>query len=226
MRCRKEELARPAIIAFVTTMLLAGTDYSRSIPLVGPRKIIDIMPFITKEMHSVLVEDNGVLQPVPSKMADVLTATIYFHAFRNHFFWIDPKFSIETALSTLQKTPKISDRNKGMLPSAKQVLTTCRNVSWVVHYWKDCINEAPDLTQALMYGFVYNPKTRQYTWPDLLETDADVDPVERKRKNQPQSAPEDEPSMLVLMDPTVMLTPMQHQVDKLDVAATAILQNR
>ena len=33
------------------------------------------------------------------------------------------------------------------------------------------INEAPDLTQALMYGFVYNPKTRQYTWPDLLETD-------------------------------------------------------
>jgi hypothetical protein len=230
MHCSRNEPSSNCMIAFVTTMLLAGTDYSRSIPLVGPRKIIDIMPNIKKEMCVILTEENGALHTVPSKMADVLTATIYFHTFRNHFFWVNPKYSIETTMTVLKKTPKISDRNKNMLPSPKQILTTCRNVCWVVHYWKDCINATPDLTQALMYGFAFNERTRQYTWSDLLENGVEDDSGAgaTKRKRQPENtvAVEDEPSMLVLMDPTVMAISQHEQVEKLGVAANAILLNR
>ncbi len=229
IRCPRNEPPRPHIIAFVTTMLLAGTDYSRSIPLVGPRKIIDIIPHIRREMCAALAEENDGVHAVPSKMADILTSTIYFHAFRSHFYWVNPRYSIETTIAVLKKTPKISERNKSMLPSAKQILTTCRNVCWVVHYWKDCINSSPDLSQSLMYGFAYDHRTRQYMWSDLLDSDASLagdgaTPCERDVKRKRESDPEvpEEPSMLVLMDPTVMAVPLHEQMEHLYVAAQAI----
>jgi hypothetical protein len=57
-----------------------GTDYSRSLPLVGPRKIIDMFPRLSQYMVQIITDQNTAIPSVPS-MVQVLVFAIY----RKHF---------------------------------------------------------------------------------------------------------------------------------------------
>lgn len=226
MRCPMETPPQQAMIAFVSTMLLAGTDYSRGIPLVGPKRIVDIIPDVARHMLSVVTDENGVASPRPSLMADRLTVQIYRAAFEKQLKHLPRPKDIRTALQGLQSS-ELSQRSKALLPSAEQVHTTCRNVCWVVHYWKDCINSTPDLSQELMYWFVYDPSNRQYTWSDLAAKPAPLD-AQHESEMAVDSAEGGAANgtMLFLMDPTTNATPLPQQMEALRKAAQTISENR
>eukprot|EP00961_Rhodomonas_salina_P294711 3934805-Rhodomonas_salina.2 len=171
-----------AVLGFVSTMLLAGTDYSRSLPLVGPKRIIELFPSLSRAATaSLAVMENELITPRPSQMTDNLVYTIYSRVFEKYLTNQTQK-TIQSLLHSVQ-TSKLSDRSKQLLPDIEQIDTTCRNVTWVVHYWKDCINTTPDFSQPQIYGFVLDEKERHYTWTDKLpdtrkhNTESPVDPI-------------------------------------------------
>jgi hypothetical protein len=112
-----------AVLAFVSMMLLAGTDYSRGIPQVGPRRLIDMYPSLTPD--TVRIVHGG--HPQPSVMLHTLVKSIYQRAFANQL----PKTpaTTETLLACLQAS-KMAERTKKNLPTYHQLDTTCRNVAW------------------------------------------------------------------------------------------------
>lgn len=118
-------------------MLLAGTDYSRGTPLVGPKRIFDMLPNITPDMLHALRDDPAVCVAVsPYRLANTLCSTIYIHAFHRHInFTPGPDAPIARVLYALHAA-KLSAHVKSLLPSHAQVLATCANVTWVLHYWK------------------------------------------------------------------------------------------
>eukprot|EP00961_Rhodomonas_salina_P305070 3941838-Rhodomonas_salina.4 len=167
------------VLGFVSMMLLCGTDYSRGLPMVGPKRLIEIVPQllhhmqdslqclpdeIATEMHPMLMH-----YPDPISMSSSLVYEIYRHLFQQHIPKLrqGSKDSLSHMVQSLQAS-KLADRTKTLLPSIDQIHTTCRNVCWVIHYWRDCINAQPECNLSSHFGFVYNTSTRQYTWADIL----------------------------------------------------------
>eukprot|EP00961_Rhodomonas_salina_P296635 3936518-Rhodomonas_salina.1 len=149
---------------------------------------------------------------------------LYYNAFHKHIpASCTPTSTLENVLRALQAS-KLSDRTKTLLPSLQQVETTCRNVTWVVHYWKDCLNCQPDLTQPHQFGFAFDASTRQYTWTDMVTCSAMAqqphntqhhppNPLKRMAAGVDDNAPsqregeeEEEPCMLIPIDPTINVT--------------------
>lgn len=194
------------IMAVVTTFLLAGTDYSRGIPLVGPRKIVDMGPELIDDMLDaidVIDESHSLCAPKPTKMLDGLVRKIYSIAFAKNIHSRPPTAA---ALLEALHASTMAERNKSLLPTINQLDVTCRNVAWVVHYWSSCINCKPDETQSVMYGFVYDDSIKQYTWCDIANYDKPT-------------------TMLQLMDPTTLLTaPIPTQLDGISNATKFITE--
>eukprot|EP00961_Rhodomonas_salina_P231900 3132826-Rhodomonas_salina.4 len=167
------------VLGFVAMMLLCGTDYSRGLPMVGPKRLVEIIPELLQSMqnslrclpHELATEIHPMLThyPDPISMSSSLVYEIYRHLFQQHI--PRPKQdNTDPVLHMVQslQASKLADRTKTLLPSIEQIHTTCRNVCWVVHYWRDCINAQPECTLSSHFGFVYNTSTRQYTWADTL----------------------------------------------------------
>ncbi len=119
------------IVGFVSLMLLCGTDYSRSLPLVGPKRIIDMVPMLHSKIVQSAVphEDGSTFLPSPHAMMHKLATAIYQRGFPGNVFPTARVDSMHAVLSVLQKS-SLSHRNKSLLPSPPQVETTCRNVAW------------------------------------------------------------------------------------------------
>lgn len=197
-----------AITGIVSMMLLAGTDYSRAIPLVGPRRLIEMVPMLTNDIVNIVQRTLDTVSPSPTLMTESLVHSIYKIAFKK-YIQDSRQSTIESLLQSLN-TSSISERNRTLLPTLKQIDTTCRNVAWVVHYWKDCINTAPDLSQPTMYGFVYDDSTRQFTWTDVAQDSLNAPPE----------------TMLTLLDPSTQITTATAvQLDNLKAAAAFIAKH-
>jgi hypothetical protein len=125
-----------SLTAFVAMMLLAGTDYSRPTPLVGPKRIIDMLSHLFPHMLRTLTVSSGLISVSPHRLANDLVAAIYISAFNKHIpYGPGPAAPIHRVLNTLQNA-KLSAHIKSLLPAQEQVLVTCANVTWVLHYWK------------------------------------------------------------------------------------------
>ena len=109
-------------------MLLAGTDFSRPLPLLGPRRVWAALPAI-------------VVSLLTGRLLDGVVASLYADIFSNH---VRTSKDLPSVLAQLQLS-KLSQTTKGRLPLAEQVECTLRNVRWVTLYWSTingCI-EAP-----------------------------------------------------------------------------------
>ncbi len=52
----------------------------------------------------------------------------------------------------------------------------------MVHYWKDCLNASPDISDPLLFGFAFDEKRHQFSWADLVHRTAndafvDIPPI-------------------------------------------------
>ena len=119
-----------AVQAMVVLMLCAGTDFSRPIPLVGPKRIWEALPSVSGALlHA--VGDGGLNYAL---FADEVIATLYKNVFGRHVSSSAQGF--RAVMHALSRAPALSATTIGRLPSEGQVATTLKNINWVVyHYW-------------------------------------------------------------------------------------------
>ena len=149
-----------AVHAAVLLMLLAGTDFSRSLPWLGPKRLWDNLPHIVVPL---LQSASG--PDAADSLLDMVVAKLYRLVFANHCVRL-ARPSLEETLVVLQHS-KLSDSVKSKFPSTEQVLTTVRNVMWVMAYWEthnDCIETPLDGSN----GFVQCSHPRQIMFADQL----------------------------------------------------------
>ena len=154
-----------SVRAAVFLMLLAGTDFSRSLPWLGPKRLWDNLPHIVGPLlqsTSVVIDDD--IMPEIELSLDLVVAKLYRLVFTKHCGWATG--SLEQTLKALDSSG-LSASVKSKMPTADQVWTTAQNVAWVMSYWKT-YNSQIDTPLDGSCGFARCPLSRQITFSDLL----------------------------------------------------------
>ena len=156
----------------VFLMLLAGTDFSRPLPWLGPKRLWDNLPHIvhsllqTTTIPSTAAEDNDdatMMMPIiMDDSPDLVISKIYRLVFSKHCSGSGG--SLRATLHTLQQS-KLSDSVKSKFPSEDQVSTTVQNIAWVMSYWKTH-NGSIAVPLDGSNGYVRCPRSRQITFSD------------------------------------------------------------
>ena len=141
--------------ATVFLMLCAGTDFSRNLPLLGPKRLWELLPSVAEDM--LLAHASHQLY------ADTVVATLYKHVFAKHIPHEHP--SLQRALTSLQSS-RLSQHTKQHLPSEHRVLVTLSNLRWVMQYWL-AHNEPVDTPMDGTCGFLPCRTTGKPTFADL-----------------------------------------------------------
>ena len=157
-----------AVFGIVFLMLCAGTDFSRSTPLLGPKRMWDALPIIAGALTEAVgwVEDEGKRNVNDDKILNQVIAKLYALNYKKHVpgaLTFSP--SLETVLKGLQKS-KLSDGTKQKLPSMERMHVTLRNVKWVIRYW-EMENGAMETPEDGQYGFVRDAEG-ELTFADLV----------------------------------------------------------
>ena len=119
-----------AVWSMVVVMLCAGTDFSRPIPLIGPKRIWEAVPDIAGSLLNA-VGDGGLNYAV---FADEVIGELYKSVFARHVSSSARGF--RAVMHELIHLSSLSETTKGRLPSEAQLTTTLKNINWVVyHYW-------------------------------------------------------------------------------------------
>ena len=124
------------IMSAVFLMLLAGTDFSRGLPLLGPKRLWDLLPSIglplvlsTRNVSKGTVGEEGLNV---ATLTDGVIGTLYGQVFEKH----TPRHAqtFEKVMQGIQAS-KLAPSTKSRIPGAAQVACTIRNVAWVMRYW-------------------------------------------------------------------------------------------
>jgi hypothetical protein len=136
---------------FITLLGLAGTDFSRNLPLVSPAKMWTALPLVVQSFAM-----NGPTT-LDSKRSKRLIELLYAETFPKHIDAFERSMSIwhQAQLS------KLGARNKGLIPTDARIKCTIRNLNFLMAYWLNF--EAPTDIEA--YGFRHGP-TGLIEWDD------------------------------------------------------------
>ena len=104
---------------FWEQILGSRTDFSRPLPLLGPKRVWASLPVVVNSLLTGAIRDGVV-------------AALYKEVFSTHV-----SSGRTTMASVLQQLlgSKLSDTTKNRLPSVAQVECTLKNVQWVMAYW-------------------------------------------------------------------------------------------
>ena len=120
-----------AVFSAVYLMLWAGTDFSRNIPLIGPKRMWDALPLISRPLMQAVRGEGAVNERM---FLNLVIARMYAMNYKKHVPPVSP-MTLEGVLTQLQKS-KLSEGTKKKLPTEERVLTTLHNLNWVVQYWR------------------------------------------------------------------------------------------
>jgi len=136
---------------FITLLGLAGTDFSRNLPLVSPAKMWAALPLV---VQTFAMDGATTLDAKRSKR---LVELLYAETFPKHIDAYERSMSIwhQAQLS------KLGVRNKGLIPTDARIRCTIRNLNFLMAYWLDF--QAPSNIEA--YGFRYG-STGTIEWDD------------------------------------------------------------
>ena len=114
-------------------ILMAGTDFSRSFPMIGPKRIWDFWPQIVKNhrlfLDETCADEEYILDVIVNSMYNVLFAKhIPSYILQNHDW--------EVTYAYIQSCGTISETSKKRIPAKEQILCTIRNIRWLIKYWK------------------------------------------------------------------------------------------
>ena len=140
---------KKAVHAAVVLMLCAGTDFSRPVPQIGPKRIWEALPFI--------VENLLLAAPVSGPINYTLfingvVGPLYSSIFGRHVKGKNTA-TFNTVMAHLRHS-SLSATTTGRLPSEAQVQTTLKNINWVVHHYWTVINGSIEAPLDGSNGFV------------------------------------------------------------------------
>ena len=143
-----------------TAAWCAGTDFSRSLPLLGPKRLWDHLAVV-----AVPLLQAAPLGAAPDFEAieDAVIGVLYGSVFGNHVKGDLP--SLQGVLGCLRSAPKLSATTHGRLPTPAQVRVTLQNIAWVMQYWST-YNAAVATPLDGTHGFVRCPRTAQIAFAD------------------------------------------------------------
>jgi len=131
----------------IALIALTGTDYSRNLPLVKPKKLWGIMGSIQSNFHcfteSGFVDVRGAM--------DMLVASIYRQLFRQQCRGDD----FDGVMKSLGGS-RLSNRYKQLLPSNGRALCTLKNANFIFRYWTGQSVVGAELREA-QFGFCVRP---------------------------------------------------------------------
>jgi hypothetical protein len=125
---------------------ITGTDYSRGIPLIKPKKLWLIMPKILPILANECFHSNNARpQLVPEVAAEAMYSVIYANVFASH---VHNSSDFHAVMASLQSS-KLSAKTKQSLPSFERAECTIRNINFILAYWTGLRPESMDA----QYGF-------------------------------------------------------------------------
>lgn len=126
---------------------LTGTDYTRGLPWVGPKKLWTILPHILSSLVNICCENtNDGFSLNPEQTATVLYGVIYAKVYGSHVKNTQGLFS--SVMKELDSS-KLSSKTKSMFPSYERAVCTAKNINFLWAYWNNC---APDSLEG-KFGF-------------------------------------------------------------------------
>lgn len=112
---------------------MTGTDYSRGIPNVGPKKVWGmlnhLLPVLTKECFRT---EEGKPFMLPEVTARLIFAAIYTNAYRTHVRNGSQNFA---SVMAVLSASRLSQRTKASLPSLQRAICTVKNANFILDYW-------------------------------------------------------------------------------------------
>jgi hypothetical protein len=129
------------LIALIT---LTGTDYSRNLPLLKPKKLWLMLRHVLPRLEECL-DDEGVRVP---QAVDRLVACIYTHLFPHH---CGRDGDFDAVMGRLEAS-HLSNRFKQLLPSRGRAACTLKNANFLLRYW-----EGQSPSELAPFGFVTRP---------------------------------------------------------------------
>jgi hypothetical protein len=119
-----------AVFSMVFLMLCAGTDFSRNVPLLGPKRMWEALPKISAPLVQA-VRGEGALNS--KAFLNLVIGRMYAMHYSRHVSATYP-LTLATVLDALHRS-RLSNTTKGKLPTPERMATTLRNVEWVIRYW-------------------------------------------------------------------------------------------
>jgi hypothetical protein len=151
---------REAVLGAVFLMLCAGTDFSRSTPLLGPKRMWDALPQIAEALSQAMRDEHINEERVLNQVIARMYALNYTKHVR-----LAAAGGLESVLRGLQGS-KLSEGTKQKLPSMERMRVTLRNVVWVIKYW-ETENGAMETPEDGRYGFVRDAQG-ELTFADMV----------------------------------------------------------
>jgi hypothetical protein len=152
-----------AVHSTVFLMLLAGTDFSRPLPWLGPRRLWDNLPHIVAS----LMQAASLSTPAEDTInmsSDLVVAKLYRLVFAKHCSRTSAS-TFDHTLALLQHST-LAQSVRSKFPSRKQLVATVQNVLWVMSYWKTHNNTVETPLDGCN-GFVRCPASKQIMFSDL-----------------------------------------------------------
>jgi hypothetical protein len=134
------------IAMLVALIGLSGTDFTRGLPLVSGKTMYELLPDLWLRLARAY--DPRTRQLEPRAAADLVVATVYQRKFQKHAG--GPGAALADVLGSLRGS-SLSERTKGLLPTAETLHCTVRNTNWLLRYWTE--QDYPDPVQP-QFGFV------------------------------------------------------------------------
>jgi hypothetical protein len=150
-----------AVHAAVLLMLCAGTDFSRPMPLLGPKRLWEHLPLVADALVHGTQPSAPLALPL---LCDSVVGAIYRSVFANH---VPPHVPSRLAdvIDHLKQHSRLSELTRSRLPSEAQVRVTLQNVGWVMEYWT-AINRTVPAPLDGSHGFVRCPTSQRITFAD------------------------------------------------------------
>jgi hypothetical protein len=119
---------------------LTGTDFSRKLPQITPKKVWEVLPVRTvwDGLERAFDPESSSLRV--QEACDLLVAAIYSLKFCNHVPSPCPA-TVDAVLSALRMS-RLSEKTKAQIPSRLRIEATVRNANWILQYW-ECRQPAP-----------------------------------------------------------------------------------
>ena len=148
--------------AAVMLMLCAGTDFSRSLPLLGPRRLWELLPNVAGALVRGAPEGAA---PCTELLASAVVGKLYACVFSKHVPAAAASAGLEAVMAHLKERSKLAETTRARLPTPAQVCVTLQNVAWVMTYWTTFNAAAPTPLDGSC-GYVRCPLTQRVTFAD------------------------------------------------------------
>ena len=149
--------------AAVMLMLCAGTDFSRSLPLLGPRRLWEHLPAVANSLVQAAHLDTT---PNVQLLGDAVIGKLYRIVFEKHVPCDTPS-NLSCVLTNLKTRSRLAASTRTRLPSESQVRVTLENIAWVIKYWTTVNGSTPSPLDG-SHGFVRCPVSGRPTFSDLI----------------------------------------------------------